>query len=155
MGEGLAYCHLEAVVIRLAVECGASQTARYVAQILHSCLDVGQRIRSNAVDRVARAGQPGNVVLVVSIHQIESAGSYISNLQYPFGREFILNVDIVLANQRRMDIRIQERLVQSGAGESGQVVPARGEAKRRGWIGTLVAEGILRRWIVQSDRVRI
>ncbi len=85
----------------------------------------------------------GVLLLWYSSSKIDPARSHISRFQHPVRGKFVLNAEIVLADQRRMQNLIQERNVQVGIAVWPEIIGQTGGreadvARRKGsenWSG--------------------
>src|SRR5262252_2914675 len=103
------------------------------------------------------ARQAGSVDVVIVIQQVDAARTDITGFQDPTGSKFILKIQVVLANQRRMRHFIDEWDAQIRARQSSWVSPALYELSRR-----QIGERILNRKrscccaaIIERGRVRV
>ena len=144
--EVLANRYLHAVVVVDAVESVLLQAARQVAQIRHAGGCVGRRIGGDAVDvsgeqlvvTIAVHTRARGIDVVVVIHLVDAARSHEANFQNVGRSEFVLDAEVVLAHQRRVQ-DVVERRIERRAGERLEIKPARQERQRAVLEGTLQA----------------
>ena len=102
MGELLADSDLEAVVVGNAIICRGLQTSRSVADERHAERRIGGGGSSESVNGMSGARQAGSVDVVIVVQQVDAARTDITGFQDPTGSKFILKIQVVLANQRRV-----------------------------------------------------
>src|SRR5262249_11892595 len=70
-----------------------------------------------------------NVHVVAVVTNVDSTGSDESHFNYIGSRDFILNTQIVLADQRGLNMVVVRR-IKVGAGQSVEIVPSRQQSQR-------------------------
>src|SRR5262249_39830879 len=73
-------------------------------------------------DRIRRTGQLGNIHIVAIVTNVDSTGSNVRHFQYIGPRHFILDTQIVLADQRRLNMVVVGR-IKVRAGQAVEIVP--------------------------------
>src|SRR5262249_41548932 len=112
VGELLANGYLQAVVIGISVEGRSADSHGLIAEIRYAEGDVPRGVRCDPIDRVGGAGQACRVVVVILFHQVNGTRADKTGLQDPLPGKLILDTQVVLSDQGRMDDLVQERNVQ-------------------------------------------
>src|SRR5262249_13852244 len=108
VGELPANRHLQAVVVGIGVKGRSANTNSLITEIRYPEKNIQRCIRRDPVDWVRGAGESCGVVVVILLHQVNGTRTDKTSFQDPLWGKLILNAQVVLPDQGRVNDLVKE-----------------------------------------------